>query len=378
VERERLSLGAVTIAQVLQKAGYRTGIFGKWHLGDEEPYQPHNRGFDEVFIHGAGGIGQSYKCSCGDAPGNKYFDPVIRHNKTFVKTRGYCTDIFFTQALRWIERSKDRPFFAYIATNAPHNPFICPDDYSKPYREAGLDEASASYYAMITNIDDNVGRLIKQIDKWGLSSKTLVIFMTDNGHSIGRLYNAGMKGMKCTPHEGGTRVPAFFRMPGRIQGGVDVDGLAAHIDIFPTLVDLCKAAVPEGIKLDGRSLVPLLFDPDAEWPDRYLFVHVGRWPRGKAKEAKHSKCAVRTQRFRLVNNSELYDIANDPGCATNVMDKHPDAVARMRKAYDRWWNEVLPAMVNEDAPAAAENPFKVLYLKQQAEEGIPDWPVDAN
>jgi arylsulfatase len=374
IERERLSLEAVTIAQVLQEAGYRTGIFGKWHLGDEEPYQPQYRGFDEVFIHGAGGIGQSYKCSCGDAPDNKYFDPVIRHNKTFVKTRGYCTDVFFTQALRWIESAKDGPFFAYIATNAPHDPFICADEYSRPYREAGLDEAAAAYYGMITNIDENVGRLIRRIDDLGLGKKTLVIFMTDNGHSIGRLYNAGMKGMKCTPHEGGTRVPAFFRMPGTIPAGKDVDRLAAHIDLFPTLVALCRGAVPEGIELDGRSLLPLLADPGAEWPDRRLFVHVGRWPKGGVAEAKYTKCAVRTQRFRFVNNAELYDMANDPGSTVNVLDAHPEVVSDLRKAYDEWWDEVLPAMINEDAPLAAENPFKVLYLKQQAEEGIPDWP----
>ncbi|MHC4574961.1 MAG: arylsulfatase [Planctomycetota bacterium] len=221
-ERERLSLDAVTIAQVLSKAGYKTGIFGKWHLGDEEPYQPHNRGFDEVFIHGAGGIGQSYKCSCGDAPGNKYFDPVIRHNRTFVKTKGYCTDVFFTQALRWIKHNKDRRFFAYIAANTPHSPLVCSEEYSKPYLDAGLDQKAAAYYGMITNIDDNVGRLRGKLDEWGLTEKTLLIFMTDNGHSMGHLYNAGMRSKKGSPYEGGTRVPAFFRWPGRTRAGVDI------------------------------------------------------------------------------------------------------------------------------------------------------------
>ncbi|MHC4482984.1 MAG: arylsulfatase [Planctomycetota bacterium] len=374
-ERERMSLDAVTIAQILSKAGYKTGIFGKWHLGDEEPYQPHNRGFDEVFIHGAGGIGQSYKCSCGDVPGNKYFDPVIRHNKTFVQTKGYCTDIFFTQALRWIKRHKDRHFFAYITANTPHSPHVCSPEYSKPYLDAGLDEKSAAYYGMIANIDDNIGRLVGKMDQWGLSENMLLIFMTDNGHSMRNLYNAGMRAHKGTVYEGGTRVPAFFRWPGQIKAGVDIDRLCAHIDLFPTLAELCGATIPAKVKLDGRSLAPLLRNPNAEWPDRYLFVHRGRWKRGKAKESKYIQCAVRSQRFRLVNNQELYDIESDPGETTNVIHKYPEVVAKMRKAYDQWWDEVLPAMVNEDAPYAKDNPFRVLYLKQKAEQGIPAWPA---
>ncbi len=400
-ERERLALTAVTLPQVLKQAGYTTGIFGKWHLGDQEPYQPHSRGFDEAFVHGAGGIGQSYPGSCGDAPGNKYFDPAIRHNGTFVRTKGFCTDIFFTQALRWIKANRNRPFFAYITTNAPHGPLVCPEAYVKPYVDAGLDRNAAAFYGMITNIDDNVGLLLKKLDEWKLADRTLVIFMTDNGSAqagprsrrrrprrkdkgaaapaapkLQALYNAHMRGKKGSPYEGGTRVPGFFRWKGRICEGVDCGALAAHVDLLPTLAELCGAKPPKGVKLDGRSLVPLLKDPKADWPDRYLFTHRGRWGKGKAAASKHSACAVRSQRFRLVNNKELYDILRDPGETTNVIDKHPDAAAAMRKAYDRWWSEVLPAMVNEDAPVPKENPFKVLYRKQAAsEKGIPAWPV---
>ncbi len=393
-ERERLGLGATTIAEVLKKAGYTTGVFGKWHLGDQEPYQPNQRGFDEVFVHGGGGIGQTFRGSCGDAPGNKYFDPAIRHNGTFVKTTGYCTDIFFTQALRWIKASKDRPFFAYITTNAPHGPLVCPEAYSRPYRDAGLSTGHAAFYGMITNIDENVGILTDKLEQWGLAENTLLIFMTDNGSAQAGparrrrrgakpgtpppkpLYNAGMRGKKGTAHEGGTRVPAFFRWKGRTRVGVDVGALTAHIDIFPTLAELCGGKIPAGVALDGRSLVPLLKDPEADWADRYLFVHLGRWGKGKAAGSKYGACAVRSQRFRLVGNNALYDIAADPGESTNVIDKHPEVVATMRKAYDQWWSEVLPAMVNEDAPVPKANPFKVLY-KQQAEskKGIPAWPV---
>jgi len=365
-ERERLSLKAVTIAQVLKSAGYTTGIFGKWHLGDEAPHQPDQRGFDEVFIHGAGGIGQTYPGSCGDAPGNTYFNPAILHNRVFEKTQGFCTDVFFRQAAQWIDRKRQekRPFFAYIATNAPHAPYVCPEKYLKLYEGSGLGKDAMAYYGMITNIDENVGKLMARLKKWNLEKDTLVIFMTDNGHPIAKLYNAGMRGAKGGPYQGGTRVPIFFRWPGMLRGGIDIDKLAAHIDLFPTLAELAGVKIPEGLKLDGRSLVPLLKDPSAPWPDRFLFVHVGRWPKGKANQSKYAQCAVRNSRFRLVNNRELYDIKADPGEKTSVLAEHPEVVAQMRAAYDRWWEEVLPALVNEDAVGPRVNPFKELYWKQ--------------
>ncbi|MGQ9573928.1 MAG: arylsulfatase [Thermoguttaceae bacterium] len=365
MERERLSLKAVTIAQVLQSAGYTTGIFGKWHLGDEDPYQPDRRGFDEVFIHGAGGIGQTYPGSCGDAPGNTYFNPAILHNGLFEKTQGFCTDVFFGQALKWIEEQSkgQRPFFAYITPNAPHAPYVCPEQWSKLYEDKGLSADAMAYYGMITNIDQNVGKLLTKLDQWGIQARTLVIFMTDNGHSIGRLYNAGMRGQKGTPYQGGTRVPAFFRWPGTLKPG-DVSRLTAHIDLFPTLAELAGARIPEQVKLDGRSLLPLLEDPNAPWPDRFLFVHVGRWPKGKAAESKYANCAVRTARFRLVNNKELFDILADPGETRNLIDQYPEQVARMRAAYDQWWEEIQAGLVNEDAVGPAVNPFKQRYWKQ--------------
>lgn len=153
-ERERLASETVTIAEVLKGAGYATGIFGKWHLGDEEDYQPQNRGFDEVFIHGAGGIGQAYDNSCADAPPNQqnlYFDPVIRHNSKFVKTEGFCTDVFFRQTLGWIRHHKDQdsPFFAYLAPNAPHGPMIAPESSKKPFLDAGFDANTAGRYVSV-------------------------------------------------------------------------------------------------------------------------------------------------------------------------------------------------------------------------------------
>ncbi len=365
-ERERMSLKATTIAQVLKSAGYTTGVFGKWHLGDEDAYQPERRGFDEVFIHGAGGIGQSYPGSCGDAPGNKYFNPAILHNGKFEKTEGFCTDVFFRQATSWIEaqRKAGQPYFCYLCTNAPHGPYECPEIYRKPYADAGLDKYASGYYGMITNIDENLGRLLGKLKEWNAERDTLFIFMTDNGHSIGSLYNAGMRGMKGGPYQGGTRVPLFMRWQGALPAGKDVNKLAAHIDLFPTLAELTGAKIPENVKLDGRSLVPLLKNADASWADRMVFVHKGRWPKGKAAESKFDDCAVRNARYRLVNNKQLFDIQSDPGEQQNVIDEHPDVVAQMRTAYDQWWSEVLPAMENEDVVPAEVNPFKARYWKQ--------------
>jgi arylsulfatase len=366
MERERMSLKATTIAQVLKGAGYTTGIFGKWHLGDEPAYQPNRRGFDEVFIHGCGGIGQSYPGSCGDAPGNTYFSPTILHNGKFENTQGFCTDVFFGQALRWIgaKRTGKEPFFVYLTPNAPHGPYNCPAKYAKMYEGKGLDKNAIGYYGMITNIDDNFATLLAKLKEWQLERNTLVIFMCDNGHPLAKLYNAGMRGAKGTPYQGGTRVPALWRWTGVLKPGVDVDRLTAHIDLFPTFTELAAGKLPEGVKLDGRSLVPLLKDPKADWPDRYLFVHVGRWAKGKAADSKYDKCAVRSSRFRFVNNAELHDIRADPGETKNVIAEHPQAVAAMRAAYDQWWKEILPALENENAVGPKVNPFKELYWKQ--------------
>jgi arylsulfatase len=373
LERERMSLKATTLAQVLKSAGYTTGIFGKWHLGDEPDRWPDKRGFDEMFIHGAGGIGQTYAGSCGDAPGNKYFDPAILHNGRFEKTQGYCTDVFFGQALRWIEAQKGKkPFFAYITPNAPHAPLDCPEEYERLY--AGKVPANvAKFFGMIANIDDNVGRLLAKLKEWGIERDTLVIFINDNGGTAGvKVFNAGMRAGKGTPYNGGTRAASFWRWPGTLPSG-DVDKLAAHIDVFPTLAELAGARIPDNVarSLDGRSLVPLLIDPSAAWPERYLFTHVGRWGKGEAADSKYRNCSVRDSRYNLVcnsrngkNNWELYDLKADPGEQTNVAAQHSEVVKDMDAAYDKWWAEVLPALENENATGPKVNPFKELYWKQ--------------
>jgi arylsulfatase A-like enzyme len=374
-ERERLTLNATTLAQVLQSTGYTTGIFGKWHLGDEPEYQPDRRGFDEVFIHGGGGIGQIYPGSCGDAPGNTYFDPAIKHNGKFEKTQGYCTDVFFAQATKWIEAVKGgKPFFAYIPTNAPHSPLqVRPEDEAR-YAGKTPDEATAKYFGMVSNIDDNVGRLLARLRDWGIDRDTLLIFITDNGGTGGvRVFNDGMRGQKGTPWRGGTRAASFWRWPARLKPGA-VDALTAHIDFFPTIAEIVGAKLDSAVakQVEGRSLVPLLNNPKASWPERSLFIHVGRWPRFSDPDAaKFANCSVRTPRWHLVSTRggaeaawELYDVVADPGEQTNVATQHADIVAKLDREYDTWWKSTRPLMVNEKAVGPKMNPFKEQYWKQ--------------
>ncbi|HAT20553.1 MAG TPA: arylsulfatase [Verrucomicrobiales bacterium] len=386
LERERMTLKATILPQVLKTAGYTSGIFGKWHLGDEDPYQPHKRGFDEAFIHGAGGIGQAYKCSCADAPGNKYFDPVIRHNGSFVKTKGYCTNIFFTAALGWIKsvKDKDAPFFAYITTNAPHGPFIAPPSNTKRFTDIGFGKSQAGFYGMIENIDENMGHLLARMEEWKLFENTILIFMSDNGMTGGGggrpgkpmakghpFFNAGQKGLKGSVDEGGVRVPFFVRWDGKYATG-DINGLSAHIDILPTLAAVAGAKLP-GNQVEGRSLLPLLLGQKIKMADRYLFSQKARWPTASDPDRHQwSSFAVRNSRYRLVGK-QLFDMVTDPGQKTDVADRHPEVVKEMRTAYDRFWQEARPLMVNEEAPMSKTRPFHVWYNQQMEQGGIPNW-----
>ena len=389
LERERMALSTTTFPKLLSRNGYVTGIFGKWHLGDEDAYQPYNRGFTKTFIHGAGGIGQSYPSTCADFPPNRenrYFDCHILNDHQIVKTNGFCTDVFFRAALGWTKQQLEakQPFFTYITLNAPHGPMIAPKKYKQRFLDLGWDKNTAGRYGMIENIDDNFGLLMQKLDEWNAWENTLVIFMTDNGQAgrSGKLngkrapiFTAGFKSGKGSPYEGGTHVPAFWYWKGKLGEGVDINGLTAHIDLYKTICDLAGVNVPMGIqKIDGRSLLPLLEDPKAEWPDRHLFTHQGRWKKFEDPNgSKFKNCAVRTARWRLVNNTELYDIKNDPYEKENVIDKHPEAVADIRKAYDAWWADTVPLMVNESVPNAPQQPQTVRYEKQKTTTGIPVW-----
>ena len=376
LERERLTLDATTIAQVLQSSGYSTGIFGKWHLGDEQDYQPNQRGFDEVFIHGGGGIGQTFPGSCGDAPGNKYFDPAILHNGSFVKTKGYCADLYFEQATKWIDsqQKNNHPFFATIATNTPHDPYIARPEDKALYENQGLAPATESFFGMIHNIDQNVGHLLSHLKKSGLEQNTLVIFMNDNGGTAGvNVFNAGMRGSKGTPWLGGTRASSFWRWPGTIEPQ-DCNALTAHIDFFPTLTEIAGVPLSDNLQkqVEGRSLVPLLQNHAAAWDDRVLFTHLGRWPKRTDPDTfKYKMCSVRSKRWHLVSEQvaatpkwELFDVAADASEQNNIADQHPEAVRELSLAFEQFWSEAKLGMVNELAIGPHINPFQELYYKQ--------------
>ncbi len=366
----------VTIAEVLREAGYATGIFGKWHLGDNYPMRPMDQGFEEVLVHRGGGIGQP-----SDPPGGegKYTDPIFMANGKLTPMQGYCTDVYFREGMKWAEKAKQqgRPFFLYLPTNAPHGPYgdvpkdkyddykkqtISPERFPKtpghPIAKRLNADTLARVYAMISNIDDNVGRLFAWLDAGKLTENTLVIFLTDNGEAtVG--YNAGLKGNKSTVYEGGIRSPLFVQWPGRLAPGFASDRIAAHIDLMPTILEACGVAVPEGLRLDGRSILPLLRRQVGEWPERTLFVQSHRGDR----PLRYHNCAVRTQRWKLVNPSgfgkeefsgepafELYDMENDPYETKNVAAEHADIVADLKHRYEKWFLDVGTTRPDNYAP----------------------------
>ena len=342
----------VTMGDVFAHNGYATGQFGKWHLGDHYPYRPEDRGFQEVLRHGGGGVGQ-----VPDHWGNDYFDDTCQRFSSAPNGKrgpshepGYCTDVWFRAATQFIDDHREQPFFCYIAANAPHDPYYVDEKYSRPYIERGVPPAMARFYGMITNIDENVGRLLMRLDEWKLADNTIVIFMTDNGTSAGaavgrdaapnatwRGFAAGMRAQKGSQYDGGHRVPCFIRWPGgKLAHGSEVAELAAHFDLLPTLKDLCALKSPRDIQHDGTSLRALLADPNANWKERTLVVHSQRM---EHPQPWH-KTAVMTNRWRLVDGKELYDITVDPAQKRNVAAEHAEVVQTLTKFYDEWWRDV--------------------------------------
>jgi arylsulfatase A-like enzyme len=318
-----------TLAEQLAQSGYRTGIFGKWHLGDNYPLRPIDQGFQESLVCTGGGITQP-----SDPEGNHYQDPQLLHNGRTAKFRGYCTDIFTDHALKFVERNRARPFFLYLAPNAPHTPLEIDESKVVPYRAAGLDETTARIYAMATNIDENVGRLLHKLRDAGLERDTIVLFLTDNGPQQPR-YNAGMRGLKGGVYEGGIRVPCFVRWPAALKPA-EVDTPAAHIDLAPTLLDACGLSTKSEAKIDGRSVLPLLRGDGPEWPDRPLFL---QWHRGDQPEPFRN-AAVITRRYKLVDGKELYDLQADPAERKDQAAEHPEVVSRLRREYVTWFQDV--------------------------------------
>lgn len=326
-----------TVAELLRDGGYRTGIFGKWHLGDNYPMRAMDQGFETSLVHNGGGIGQP-----SDPPNNHYLNPVLTENGVAKRFDGYCTDIFANAAMRFMEAHRDEPFFCYVATNAPHTPLEVPEEWVTPFRGTGLSDGEAKLYAMVRNIDDNLGKLLAKLTQLNLANDTVVFFLTDNGAGGPQRFNAGLRGFKGSVYEGGIRVPLFARWPGRIAASSHCGRLAAHIDLLPTICEYAGVKPPRGLRIDGKSLVPLLEGRTGGWADRTFFT---QWHRGDQPIPRES-AAVVTERYKLVlqrdlpNGCELFDLANDPGETTNLAEAMPQIAADLRRRYDYWLDAV--------------------------------------
>jgi len=376
--RERLALDAVTLPQLLKIAGYTTGIFGKWHLGDRGDYRPERRGFDVAVT------------TVGDTQ-NSHFDPQLLHNGEPRAHTGFREDILFAEAIEFIKTNRDRPFFCYLPTYSPHAPLVAPKEYIERCKKQFPQATPTSFYAMIANVDDNLGRLLVTLRDLQLETNTVVILMNDNGATYGvDQWNSGMRGCKGASWFGGYRALSFWRWPGHWQPR-DESRLSAHVDVLPTIADLAGVKVPADLaaRLDGISLRPLLESANASWnDDRMLFQNVGRWPTGKAAEHGECFCGVRWRQLLLVRAATcghadckggmctstvpsrtapgytknfafhyaltpdsgwaLYNVKNDPACEHDLAAAEPATVTRLRNAYREWWQSVLPSVQQAD------------------------------
>jgi arylsulfatase A-like enzyme len=363
-----------TLGQFFKDAGYRTAMFGKWHLGDNFPYRPEDRGFEEVYRHGGGGVGQT-----PDVWDNSYFDGGYFHNGKIVPAKGFCTDVFFEQANRYITKcaKQNKPFLAYISTNAPHGPLHCPQKYMDMYK--GQPDRTAAFLGMITNIDDNIGKTRDLLKELGVYEDTIFIFTTDNGTAFGQeVYNAGMRGRKGSEYDGGHRVPFFLHWPnGGMKELKKIDTICHAVDIAPTLLDLIGAPSPKGYEFDGVSLRKILESDDTiDWPDRFLVTDSQR----VRDPIKWKQSAVMSQGWRLINGKELYNIDSDPGQTKNLALEHPEKVEQMRDFYNAWWTELEPtfARTTELHIGHPDHPVVTLTSHDWIQEAYPPWNQQQN
>ncbi|MDX2443354.1 MAG: arylsulfatase [Bacteroidales bacterium] len=368
----------LTIAEILRENGYATGIFGKWHLGDNYPFRPEDQGFTTSLIHPGGGMGQVadiYNFFRGDS---SYFDPVLLENGKKSQKRGYCSDIFANGAINFIRKHKNEPFFAYLSFNAPHTPLQVPEEYYAMYKNIEFDtskyaikghpinqmdsnqqEAARKVYAMVSNIDDNINQLFWELDNLGLRKNTLVIFLTDNGPQQIR-YTAGLRGRKGNVYEGGIRVPFFMDIPGEQFQDKDVQISGAHIDLLPTILEYCELDLPENVELDGKSLWPVIRGDEVDWKDRALFFH---WQRGMPEP--YQNIAVRKGDYKLVGKTEytasaedleLYNIKEDPFEQYNLIEDKLEKARELKADFDSYYasiihnNNLNPQRIHLDGP----------------------------
>jgi len=384
VGRAMLEPEEVTLAERLRDAGYATGIFGKWHLGDCAPMRPMDQGFERSLVHRGGGIGQPSDPEGGE---RRYTDPRLLDEGVERDFEGYCTDIYFDAAIDWIDQVRDdRPFFAYVATNAPHGPFHdVPEDLLAYYQGLDLPDRVARVYAMIENIDQNVGELFSALDARGLTDDTLVVFLCDNGPNTAR-FNGGLRETKSSVYDGGVRSPFFAHWPARLAPRHIEGSPAAHIDLVPTVLAACDVPRPDG--LDGVSLLGLLDGSVAALPERPIIIqaHRGDYP------VRYHHFMVRRGDWKLVHPTgfgrkfdwadrargkspitvdyepELYDLASDPSEQRDVAAANPEVVASLTAVYEEWFNETGASNPYNYGPTpillSREGPSRVVLTRQ--------------
>lgn len=366
--RSMIRENEVTLGQHFAK-DYATGMFGKWHLGDNYPYRPEDRGFEEVYRHGGGGVGQT-----PDLWDNAYFGGSYFHNGKIEPATGYCTDVFFQKAHDFIKEkaAAKEPFLAYISTNAPHGPLHCPQKYLDMYQDQKPNVAA--FFGMISNIDDNLGATRKLLADLGIADNTLFIYTTDNGTAGGeKIFNAGMKGKKGSPYDGGHRVPMFIHWPAAgLNKHVEFNELCHAVDFVPTLLDVCKVENTAEVKFDGWPL-ERIFNPKIKYDqvERFLITDSQR----VVDPIKWRQSAVMSQQFRLINGKELYDIKADPGQENDIAKANPDQVAKMRDFYEKWWTELEPtfAQTTEISLGHPDHPKVTMTAHDWIGDTMPPW-----
>jgi arylsulfatase len=388
----------VTIAEMLKQAGYKTGIFGKWHLGDNYPGRPSEQGFDESLIHLSGGMGQVGDITTYFKGDKSYFDPVLWHNNKKEAYEGYCSDIFTEQAIKFIEKNKELPFFCYLAFNAPHTPLQVPDSYYQQYKD--IDPASdfdndnrpfpkmtekdkedaRKVYAMVTNIDDNLGKLLQKLDDLNIADNTLIIFMTDNGPQQTR-YVGGMRGRKGDVYQGGVRVPFYIRYPSSFEKNKDIEIIAAHIDVLPTLAQICDVELPKERIIDGKSLLPLIMGEKVDWVDRPLFFYwTRRYPEiyyNMALRKGSYKLVGMTDYNATIKEFELFNLEKDPYEQNNIILENKVIADNLKDELDKIYYELITSenLINQPriiVGSAYENPVILNRNDAEGQRGIWD------
>ncbi|MFS4466667.1 arylsulfatase [Maribacter sp. 2210JD10-5] len=349
-----------TMPEVFQRNGYATSMLGKWHLGDNYPFRPQDRGFEEAFYLGGGGVQQT-----PDYWNNDYFDDTYFRNGIPEKTNGYCTDVWFNEAIAYTKTRKDQPFFMYLALNAAHSPFNVPEEYAKMYASAPLDEVQKRFYGMISNIDDNFGKLVAHLKATDQFDNTIIVFTSDNGTAGGFKtsktgevlgYNGGLRGVKASHYEGGHRVPFFISWPdGDIQQETTNNDLMAHVDLLPTLAHLADIPFSAKKTLDGTNMAATL--KGKKDADRMLIIDTQR----NQLPEKYRNPSVMDGEWRLVNNKELYDLREDIGQQNDVAEQYPERVKKMQAFYESWWKSIQSDIKYAEIPLgyAEANPVMV-------------------